>query len=559
MDWAIDPITNEEISAYDQNISKYHGYLCPSCEAPVQLRKGKKRVYFAHAIGQANPECEKYMPGTYAEKLLLKAVQQEVLSRTLGLYIRIFEDTERYYWCLEIGIPEPDRTYGCLKVPYEKQGERTIPINQIKSGGLRIGVNPKESAYKLIVDNLTEGDWYNRVIQPIEGLSNFTVFKYSPQGGRRLRQNQSLFWGKTYIILWKVGADPGWYPNAEGLVIRSLYKLDSWTGIIINLPINYNNAVQTWVRQRLKRKVEFPPTDITLVTPVPLTRLPDNSLVIEPQSDVLISVVGTASSKKWNEIFFHSSSENRITRHRGNGATPYLISLGRLENGKFNIWIDNEFENGIQLAVASHEPKVSLESPSIKFIGYKHDTNELVSVSLHSSKTYEFIKSWYSKNIILEKIDVPSRLSINIRWGVAGENKTYERDLVDNSMGPSVADQLCALLNDFLSMDLTHLVIEATEYGRVCVNFKTKVDKKINMSADWRMRVKWLLVHSMGNGFRNIRTAPYWNNQYLNYLCALDKTLVIKLLNSLIPVEFSSQYITIIKELNKAVEDRRKN
>ncbi|WP_438431406.1 hypothetical protein [Gorillibacterium sp. sgz500922] len=558
MDWAFDPIAKKEISAFDSKISKYRNYICPGCEAPVQLRRGKKRVYFAHVTGQANPNCEKYMPGTYAEKLLLKTIQQERLSKALGLYIRVVEDKERYSWNLEIGIPEPDRTIGVLKVPFGRQGERLIPINQIKSGGLRIGIIPKETAYKLQVENLFEGDWYNRVTQPIIGLYNYTVFNYSSQGGRRLRQEQSLFWGKAYLILWKNGAEPEWFPKADGLDIKLLYMQDSWTGIFIKLPIEYDLVVNKWVYHWLKRRVEFPPTDVTLITPIPLTRLPDNSLVIEPQSDVLISLVGTTRSKKWNEVCLHSSSENKIIRHRGNGITPYLLSLGRLENGEINIWVDGEFETGIQLIVASQKQKASFGTPCFKFIGYKRDTTEFVSVSFHSPKAMDFIMNWYSRSIILNRIDVPSRLSIDIKWGIAGEKKIHESVLVGNSGNnySSVGDQLCSLLNDLLLVELTQLIIEAKDYGKVCVHFKTQVDCEIKMSPNWRKRTKWLLVHSLGTR-PNIRMVPYCDNQNFKYLCSLDKKLVSKLLISLIPIDFISQYYTIIKELNKTLEDKR--
>lgn len=502
MEWALDLFGNKQmVHASYSTVNRNHQYLCPNCHAPVQLRKGPRRQpYFAHVSGRADPSCELYMPmlgnGTISENSI-----RERPSRSLGLYLRLL-DTRKipYSWQLEIGIPEPDSENGKLKFPFAWGGERIIPVHSIGVGGKRIPIRPRTEVYYISCEGVSEGNWANRIQQPIPGINTIgiTLFRYSPMGGRRLAEGQPLYWGRAYVMIWKERNEPNLLVHPDRLVVRPLHKWEQWSGAFIKLPVNYDREVESWVKHWMERAVEYPPAELALVSPMPLQRLVDGSLIVPLNTEVIISIVGEEGTQGWTEVLISAPNSEKIKRFKGGGAIPCIFSIGCLQPGRTDIWLNDNPEEGLQL-IGVTDRKPSGMFRGITLHGKKVDDDKDIVTSFYSSEAKLLLQQVREKKVELNAIDIPNGAKLTIRWKLLGQGEWNEWT-TDNgklSKGDDLAGSIISRLLELLDQPQLSIEIDAGGFGKIELDSVYKeINGKVSMSRKWRERAKWLLSQS---------------------------------------------------------------
>lgn len=494
--------------ATDSNISRLTKYICPACNAPVHLRKGRfKAPYFAHNSGGAKPSCELYTASGYEEELYTLTNLRDASYRTLGLYLKLIEGGQELLdWSIEMGIPEPDTQQGRIRIPFAKDGVRVLPSFSIRKGGLRIPIHPAIGPFQIQTENLPESRWKSRITQPVPGLdlNSLNIFRYSPFGGRRLRPEQSLYWGRSYVVIYGGNAEPPFWPNKKAINKKELKGRGVWKGFFIQLPNGYNKEVESWVKQHTDRFVIHPPAEIRLISPLPEKRLPDGSYVIQDGSKVAIGIVGETGTKKWKQIYCKNLNDASPVRLSGQGAIPSVIKLD-LNAGRNEIWLDEDVYESLQVFVEA-EAFSTAEIPGITLYGEDRKKQQF-SIQLHSKEAEGYLRD---SRIHITDIKFPSYINIDIKWRDSNLSE-WVLHRIDGKQNHEKDDleYIVSLLNSITKQN-KHFFIDAGAWGQVSLEVveKQALRRKLDMGSKWRSRAQYLL-----NLLPSIKNSP-------SYFCA---------------------------------------
>lgn len=510
MEWAIDPATGQHVSASQKTALRFRMYECPRCGAQVRLRKGPRRVpHFAHVSGLANPDCEMYVP-VFSSGIGLPSGSRGRSYRSLGLYLHVIEGSTRpFSWHLEIGIPEPDIELGSIRVQCAWDGMREFGVRSIGRGGRRVRVRPEAGAYMLMAEGVPESDWVRRVRQPIPGLSlrEISIFRFAASGGRRIGEQQPLYWGRTYGLLWTPPMGPNWWPKAELMDVALLQRVDKWCGALIRFPDSHDRQVESWVDQCLGRRIERSLAELTLVSPLPLARLSDGTYVVRPDQEVIVGISGEPGAQGWSHIMLAHPNNDRLSRHKGHGTVPALFSLGSLDIGRTDLWLDGDEEGCLQLfAVSDFQPP--LLNLGVELHVQQERGGHGSSIPLHAAGSSNVLRDVRSNQTRLVGIRLPERVLVILRWRQVAQKSDWqswspptEHSYERNELEALTLSKLRELL---LSPDLD-IEIDAGEFGKARVNARSASDLRMGqrrMTNQWRGRVRWLMsmAHSAPQG-----------------------------------------------------------
>ncbi|MCK1994910.1 hypothetical protein GW626_01500 [Peribacillus muralis] len=494
MHYAINLNNQKRVVATDSNISRYAKYICPVCHAPVHLRKGRYKVpYFAHNSGGAKPSCALYTATDYGDGLFSLTTLNEASYRTLGLYLRLIESGQQPFdWRIEMGIPESDTLQGLIRVPFAIDGVRVLPSASIRNGGQRIPIQPGIGPFHIQSENIPEGRWKARITQPVQGLdlNNLTIFRYSPFGGRRLRPEQALYWGRSYVVIFRFNAEPPFWPSENTIIKKELKGREGWKGFFIQLPNRSNKEVQNWVKQNTARLVMHPPAEIRLISPLPEKRLPDGSYVIQDGSNVAIGIAGESGAKKWKQICWKNSNDVLPFRLSGQGDIPSVIKLC-LKQGRNEIWLDEDVYESLQVFVEATVFTAN-EIPGIKLYGEDSKKQQL-AINLHTKEAEDFLRD---RRANFTGIKIPSFINVDIKWQDSNlsdwkHHRIEGKEYHENDELESIVN----LLNNITKQNNKYLTIDAGDWGKVSLDVGEKqVEIRIlDMGSKWRKRVQYLL------------------------------------------------------------------
>ncbi|MCF8568209.1 competence protein CoiA family protein [Alicyclobacillus mengziensis] len=565
MRWALDTSRgNIDVDASSPSTLRKKAYICPTCGAPVVLHKGTKiEPYFRHASGQANPLCDLYTPGVSVAGHSAQALKH--LYRQVGLYLTVIESGSKpHQWNLELGIPEPDCTRGKLKFPFSLGGQRILPVNSIPTGGRRITVIPRLSDYSIVVEGTDDSEWCRRMRQPIPGLNDATinVFGYSSSGGRRIPDQNSIFWGETYSLLWSLRAVPDWWP-ADLKVSLLQGQNGMWFGAVVGMPAEHSKDVESWVNSILNRRVEYSPAEIQLVSPVSERRLPDGSLVVAPNEEVIISIVRAKGAREWLTLNVMGPELNIQKVNRRDYNTS-IFSLGKWTPGRTDLWLDNNIDTALNLVCLYtdirevHFPGVQLRG---KNVIVDEEGNKTLSVSLHdTTSATAFLSKVRKGEVEIYEVDISKRIIMRFSWSTEYRNSGWE-NTVYMSADQSFDDKssLVTLLNKVLQRPHHTILLDAGGFGRIELEGGVVFTQpKLFMASSWRKRANWILRSSTTSYTKpNGMWLQIIQSKNFPLLDKYDQELIRQLATRRVPIWLEAHVRAAFFESNRVLVDNK--
>lgn len=461
--------------------------------------------------------------------------------RSLGLHLRILEaQTAPHPWHLEIAIPEPDTHEGLIKVDTAWEGIRQIPVRSIGPGGRRVRVQPQSQPYLLRTQEIPDGDWVRRVSQPIPGLSKYlpTIFRYSTSGGRRLSDQQPLYWGRTYALLWEQRGVPGWWPlTGTGFNKSPLQSLGGWEGALIQLPVEPDRQVAGWAEQLFSKEVDRPPAELSLISPLPVDRLDDGSLVVPLGNELIVGVIGEDGARGWSQIVVWHSWDNRMTRFYGDGKVPGFYSIGHLKPGRTDVWLDEAEDGCLQLVCKEgwFPPSVY---PGVEVITRDAVSHRSSSVPLYSDRASKLLRSVRLGESRLVEIRVPDRVSAIVRWrGDSDDDWLSWSTCVQDAAGEPrpLSSEITVQVTNLLSQPNLDLEIDAGEFGVVTLPRLPYTEThryRRSLSRKWREKASWILAlahEARGSFIEGATLLRPSDLNMINHLNPTDRLLMLKL------------------------------
>jgi hypothetical protein len=486
MEWALNS-SLQHVHAFSSDAIRGLPYTCPRCRNETFLRKGKKRIaHFAHVSGQTIKDCELYVPpAIYASKVEDK-ILDNVYEKTLDLYVEI----EKENWSLHIKIPSAVGQYkgkAFLKIPFAWDGERTIPLSSVRSNGKKVRVRLQEQLYNVIVNGEIKDDWKKKVTHAVKGLGEdmVTIFYFSKLGGRRLLPNTPLQWGDTYVLICDDQNIKNFLSLPHHIAHRKLKKINSWSAMIIKLPISSDSFVEQWIRIYLNKIVITPVPQLRLVSPVSSAVDDQDAVVISPSDNIIIAVTGDHGAKAWSTIHVQKIEEMQLIQHQGNGEMPILLSIGNLPVGSMEIWLDDDRLSALRLVCQNTIQAV----PKINGVVFKGiyssagTSGTEDTYSLHSKDAMIFFEMIQDYKFTLTDVTLPSNVALLL--------KTQVNETVFKKENPT---EIALTLNQALRQD-NYVYLDAGGYGSLAVMpLKERENNLISMSTSWREQVKWILL-----------------------------------------------------------------
>lgn len=501
-------------------------YWCPNCGAPCHLRSGDRRVpYFAHNSGQAAEDCDLYHPGGYwLGEMPPNSSDYRSLYRSPSLYVLCSDIWPREReWRLFLLIPDVEAGTGSVKVPTGYRGSVTLPLSSLMRGGKRVQVRPQYTSYQINVQGQVDHVYVARVERSIAGLNRYgcSVFRYSPAGGRRLQDGQSLYWGREYVLVWPADYEPEWWPHLLGR--RPMRPDGIWHCCIIRLPDERDQQTKAWVSQFLRREVKEPPVIMTLTSPVPASWLDDEALVVPAGSEVVVGLFGEPGANIPSVLEIAYPGQEAGQRVDLPRRLPVLVSLGRLMPGRTEVWLPEYPDVGLSL-VAVPPGTASVELPSVILRFDNPSTGDFLEGPVFSSQVSDWLNEAANGHLRFNGVSLPERTAAFLRYRTHGDMVWKEVILSRSTEGEDEAfgephDQFKQRVSDAIRALLSRtgcvLQIDFGNFGSVTLDLMPKQKRTVaatSLRPELRDQIHWLLSlphnggpSASGDGVRLLR------------------------------------------------------
>jgi hypothetical protein len=271
---AVDTATDTVTLATDAQPGR--GYRCARCYAPVQFRAGLERArHFAHAAGQADPDCEDYFgiaysgivrrtltkvepgPGRAAEFADLLFDMSPVGPE---LVVWLPSSTSSGQWDGQIILSAP----GLSKSFTRKHLER----------GQAVRIRLLDGQWSIETEGLVSDDYRSRLrVGPAALESQINLFDATRSPGRRIGPATPIRLGDT---IWAVTRDSGLEKRSPSARIdcQTVASVGGWHVLQITLPreesLDFVAAVSHWV----SHPVRFARARVWIERPLPVSVSP---------------------------------------------------------------------------------------------------------------------------------------------------------------------------------------------------------------------------------------------------------------------------------------------
>lgn len=572
MDYAVDKLTGLLVEA-TQALPIKKRYICPKCFADCHLRKGIiQRPHFAHDSGRASNDCENYHPS----KTISSEANWSVFSRSPHLYV--YEentlDVSLSSWKLLLLIPECSQGTGNVDILQGYYGTVNIPVGQLARGGQRVCVHPQVT-YQIEVNGQVDDVYQKILTRPIPGLSKHlhNLFKYEPAGGRRLHDNQFLFWGQSYYLVWHKNFEPVWWPRPEVLWSRRLKPNGEWVCAIINLPIEEEYQVKKWVENILHKGVSPPQVTLSLLSPIVIRQLEDESFLIPITDDVIICVIGNPGAVIPQELHLHLPS-NETSVINVSGPLPVIISLGQLPPGRTEIWFPDNPDIALSLFVVEVDKEYN--AVGVSFLFEETTKQHQIFSPAHSLQTRSLLEGVQRGYTSLVKLTIPRKMSVTFRsrghsdtrwqeFSITGEccDNEEENLLKHKEFEERIQQEILKKLSEYQGC----LEIDFKNYGKVnLILNKDSQSETYAFQLPWRRKIEWMLSSLQAN--RKDRFSPSEGMKQLqrifkhipiDQLIPEDRLLIDRLLSyKYIPVTLESCLREITKYIRNVLNETDK-
>lgn len=473
-------------------------YTCPTCGAKCHLRAGERREpCFVHNSGQASADCENYHPGgDYQPGVTVRnRIGHKPPHRSPNLYLVPEED-----WKLFILVPEATDRTGVVEVQGYR-GTVTLPLAKLTHGGQRVQVRPQHQYYELEVRGTADIAYATRVRTPVVGLSRLgcTVFRYSPAGGRRLPDDQALYWGRGYCVVWPEGSHPDWWPKL--LYRKPLRPNGPWQCYVIELPAEEDLQTQGWIERILGRAVRQALAILTLVAPAEDGRLDDESAVVPAGGDVIVGLFGEPGA--YNPSLLAVEYPGAIQHVTLQGPLPVLVSLGRLAPGRTEVWLPDDPDTELSIIAVDHVNTPQPHAVMLQFADAR--SGQPMMAPLYSEQAANLLQQTRRGHQSFVAIAMPEPVSGAVRfraaresgwhevlfkWTPGGTNESHEASRI--AIEHQVADEIRVRL-----AQRSYVVqVDFGNFGSVTVDLDAvpnSVKEAKALSPKWRRQIQWVL------------------------------------------------------------------
>lgn len=572
MDYVIDKYTGLLVEATQALPLRKH-YVCPICRADCHLRKGlKQRPHFAHDSGAAPDDCENYHPGESHSRGFQNAYWS-LHRRSPKLYVCESDaiDGNSPTWNLMLLIPECQHGIGSIEITQGQYGTVTIPVAHLTQGGQRVYVRPQVT-YQIGVNGQIDHVYQQIITRPIPGLNKqrCNVFRYSPTGGRIFHDNQVLFWGLSYYLVWHRNCEPGWWPRSEGLWCRNLNHNGEWHCAIIELPAEEDYQVRKWAENILCRGVEKPPVTLSLVAPIVIRRLEDESLLIPAADEVILSVTGELGAIIPSELCLQLPTNGTSMVVKLHGPLPIIVSIGQLPPGRTEIWLPDNPD--ISLSFCAVKLEQGYHPQGVRFVFEETLHQSQVFAPVHSLLTRSLMAEVRQGHASLVMVTIPRRVSTTIR--VRGQFDTRWQEL--HLAVEYVDDEKINALKhkefeEHVQQEIIAKLIKCQ--GKLEIDFENYGKVNLNLSRDgksetcalrshWRRQLGWILYllqarnirgkFSSGEGIKQLQR--YLEQIPIDQFVPEDRLLINLLLKyDYVPVAAEVHLREIVKRIRGAL------
>lgn len=234
---------------------RYGAYVCPTCKEEVRLRDGGIRVrHFAHRSGRADPDCDRYHPGSTIGNPLTSATSRfgdttapvHIDPLSLGVRVEAPSKSTRNsprQWRLVLVLPKAPSSIGQLRLPVGKFS-RTIRLHELAHAGKEFDVSPQITRFgpEWVSDD-ADYDYRDAVSNRIDGFDESVAQAFAITGGRIKPHVSTLAWGDSYLLI----------RRGEGMAVPDLLNPvalaphDGWSATVVSLPVVPEEAVKVWL------------------------------------------------------------------------------------------------------------------------------------------------------------------------------------------------------------------------------------------------------------------------------------------------------------------------
>lgn len=251
MDLAIDAYSKKHVHA--ASAQRGRDYRCPTCRAPVHLRRGTYReAHFAHDPGQGRPECDLYH---FSDSLLgltwedpVSNPPAEILPRQrLSLWLNVHLPTGRNpaSWSMEVLVPKSPGRAGTLTFDGGADGLRVeLSCLRLSAGAINCPVNLNAADFRVSwVSRDVDRHFAQAVQERIAGLDPLSANVFSAGRGSRQERASVLNWGGSYYLVYRAERLTD-VPSEIATAALADHK--DWSCVLVTLPSAADPDISAW-------------------------------------------------------------------------------------------------------------------------------------------------------------------------------------------------------------------------------------------------------------------------------------------------------------------------
>lgn len=290
MDSALDCATDVLTDASVASIRR--GYRCVRCQAPVIIKGGPDmmmRRHFAHAQGQADPDCDYYFPSvilfTGRRAPPSKEDAEVDDSSRSHIYFAMEPTGPKIYLTLPPSAPDDDWA-GSVDVVAHRIERRLFKRHL--ANGASISFPLSDAQWSISVSGSVSADYISRIaVGPGSLESRLNLFDATRTLGRQIGPSQPLRLGDAVWVVTRDTAFADLCP--QSISIRERERAGAWEILYVELPDEASSDVASDTSRWLQRSIRNRRARLWIETPWPIA-IRDDGVPILPRLDARITL-----------------------------------------------------------------------------------------------------------------------------------------------------------------------------------------------------------------------------------------------------------------------------